>query len=140
MSARRVLTVKRMVELGQISRASFYRFDESKHRQPDANMDLRDAIQRIDLEWPSYGRRIVRKFVSQCLQPLRRTVTCNVTRTLSTLNQSRPRRVRVSVPYSAPLRLPILTLVSFLIWAETLFCLFLNRAQPPPYFLTERGL
>jgi len=56
MSAGRELTAKRMVELGQISRASFYRFDESRYRQPDAGMDLHDAIQRIALEWPSYGR------------------------------------------------------------------------------------
>src|SRR6185437_3802213 len=41
---------------GRTSRASFYRFDESGHPGHDADMDLRDAIQRIALEWPSYGR------------------------------------------------------------------------------------
>jgi transposase InsO family protein len=45
-----------MVELGRISRASFYRFDESTNPGHDADMDLRDGIQRIALEWPSYGR------------------------------------------------------------------------------------
>jgi transposase InsO family protein len=45
-----------MVTLGRISRASFYRFDESTYPGHDADMDLRDAIQRIALEWPSYGR------------------------------------------------------------------------------------
>ena len=45
-----------MVELGRVSRASFYRFDERPRRRPDRDMDLRDAIQRIALEWPSYGR------------------------------------------------------------------------------------
>jgi transposase InsO family protein len=45
-----------MVELGGVSRASFYRFDEEGPARPDADMDLRDAIQRIALEWPSYGR------------------------------------------------------------------------------------
>jgi len=48
--------VERMMELGQVSRASFYRFEENTHPGHDADMDLRDAIQRIALEWPSYGR------------------------------------------------------------------------------------
>ena len=56
MKAGRGLTVERMVELGRVSRASFYRFDESTNPGQDADMDLRDAIQRIALEWPSYGR------------------------------------------------------------------------------------
>jgi len=51
------LTVKRMVKLAHVSRASFYRFDENTGSDPDPDMDLRDAIQRIALEWPSYGRR-----------------------------------------------------------------------------------
>ena len=50
------LTIARMVELGGVSRASFYRYDEDAAPQPDRDMDLRDAIQRIALEWPSYGR------------------------------------------------------------------------------------
>jgi putative transposase len=56
MKAGRGLTVERMMKLGQVSRASFYRFEESTHPGHDADMDLRDAIQRIALEWPSYGR------------------------------------------------------------------------------------
>jgi putative transposase len=56
MKAGRGLAVERMVELGRVSRASFYRFEESTHASHDADMDLRDAIQRIALEWPSYGR------------------------------------------------------------------------------------
>jgi len=43
-----------MVELGRVSRSGFYRFDEGT--KPDPDMDLRDAIQRIALAWPSYGR------------------------------------------------------------------------------------
>jgi transposase InsO family protein len=50
------LTIARMVELGSVSRASFYRYDEDGAAQADRDMDLRDAIQRIALEWPSYGR------------------------------------------------------------------------------------
>src|SRR5947199_165182 len=50
------LTIERMVELGGVSRASFYRYDEDAALRPDRDMDLRDAIQRIALEWPSYGR------------------------------------------------------------------------------------
>jgi transposase InsO family protein len=48
------LSIERMVELGRVSRSGFYRFDEGA--KPDRDMDLRDAIQRIALEWPSYGR------------------------------------------------------------------------------------
>ena len=45
-----------MVELGRVSRASFYRFNEKPETGSDPDMDLRDAIQCIALEWPSYGR------------------------------------------------------------------------------------
>jgi transposase InsO family protein len=50
------LTVGRMVELAELSRAGFYRFLKPSKTAPDKDMDLRDAIQRIALEWPSYGR------------------------------------------------------------------------------------
>ncbi|HSU30008.1 MAG TPA: IS3 family transposase [Bryobacteraceae bacterium] len=56
MKAGQGLTVERMLELGRVSRASFYRFDEPSRADQDTDMDLRDAIQRIALEWPSYGR------------------------------------------------------------------------------------
>ena len=56
MKADRGLTIARMVELGRVSRSGFYRFDGSAQLRPDPHMDLRDAIQRIALEWPSYGR------------------------------------------------------------------------------------
>jgi putative transposase len=56
MKAGRGLTVERMVKLGRVSRASFYRSEESGPPGHDTDMDLRDAIQRIALEWPSYGR------------------------------------------------------------------------------------
>ena len=45
-----------MVQLGGVSRSGFYRFDPRAEAGPDPHMDLRDAIQRIALEWPSYGR------------------------------------------------------------------------------------
>ena len=51
-----------MVELGRVSRSGYYRFDEDAGAEADPDMDLRDAIQRIALEWPSYGRpRITRE-------------------------------------------------------------------------------
>jgi putative transposase len=56
MKADRGLTVARMVKLGGVSRASYYRHDEGAAPRPDRDMGLRDAIQRIALEWPSYGR------------------------------------------------------------------------------------
>ena len=59
-SAGRRLTIERMVKLGGVSRSGFYRLGEDC--KPDPDMDLRDAIQRIALEWPSYGRpRITRE-------------------------------------------------------------------------------
>jgi putative transposase len=57
----RGLTVKRMVKLAQVSRASYYRFDEDVRADHDPDMDLRDAIQRIALECPSYGRPRITK-------------------------------------------------------------------------------
>jgi transposase InsO family protein len=49
------MTAARMCQLGNVSRAGLYRFDPEK--QPvDADPDLRDAIQRIALEFPCYGR------------------------------------------------------------------------------------
>jgi transposase InsO family protein len=48
-----------MVKLSGVSRASYYRFGNRAEVGPDPDMDLRDAIQRIALEWPSYGRRRV---------------------------------------------------------------------------------
>jgi transposase InsO family protein len=51
-----------MVGLARVRRASFYRFDEDAKTSADPDMDLRDAIQRIALQWPSYGRpRITRE-------------------------------------------------------------------------------
>ena len=58
MKTDRGLTIQHMVKLGGVSRAGFYRFGGdavAKLARAD-DMDLRDAIQRIALEWPSYGR------------------------------------------------------------------------------------
>ena len=49
------MTVREMCHLGQVSRAGFYRFDSE--REPwDEDLDLRDELQRIALEFPFYGR------------------------------------------------------------------------------------
>lgn len=57
MSAGRSLPLKRMLKLAHVSRAGYYRFGATPQTGPDRDMDLRDAIQRIGLEWPAYGRR-----------------------------------------------------------------------------------
>jgi putative transposase len=49
------MTSLRMCELADVSRAGLYRFDP-KPAPPDQDLDLRDAIQRIALEFPCYGR------------------------------------------------------------------------------------
>ena len=56
MKANPGLTVGRMVELGRISRPSLYRSRRPRPPRPDHDMDLRDTIYRIALEWPCYGR------------------------------------------------------------------------------------
>ena len=56
MKAGRGLTIGRMVELGGGSRAGFYRHAGGCVARPNRDLDLRDAIQRVALEWPSYGR------------------------------------------------------------------------------------
>ncbi len=62
MSAGRGLTIERMVELGRVSRSGFYRSQTAPEAGADRDMGLRDAIQWIALEWPSYGRpRITRE-------------------------------------------------------------------------------
>jgi transposase InsO family protein len=44
-----------MCELAKVSRAGLYRFDPGRVR-PDPDLELRDSIQRIALEFPCYGR------------------------------------------------------------------------------------
>ena len=56
MRADQGLTIERMAELGRVSRSGFYRYLTGRPEVADADMDLRDAIQRIALKWPSYGR------------------------------------------------------------------------------------
>jgi len=51
----RAMTVKRMCQLGGISRSGFYRRG-TKPEGGDGELDLRDAIQRVAVEFPSYGR------------------------------------------------------------------------------------
>ena len=45
-----------MLERGRVSRSSFYRLDAAEKPVRNRSMDLRDALQRIALEMPSYGR------------------------------------------------------------------------------------
>ena len=59
------MSVSRMCELGQVSRSSLYRFDPGKE-QVDEDLDLRDAIQRIALEFPCYGRPRITAELRRC--------------------------------------------------------------------------
>jgi putative transposase len=49
------LSVVRMCEVAGFSRAGYYRFLDPEKPAPD--IDLRDEMQKIALEWPSYGSR-----------------------------------------------------------------------------------
>jgi putative transposase len=53
--ADRRLSIERMVELGRVSRSGFYRFG-GEQTSPNPDMELRDAIHKIAVEWASYGR------------------------------------------------------------------------------------
>lgn len=50
------LSVVQMCETAGISRAGYYRFLDPEKPAP-ADLDLRDELQKIALEWPSYGSR-----------------------------------------------------------------------------------
>jgi len=55
------LSVVRMCEAAGFSRAGYYRFLDPEKPAP-ADLDLRDEMQKIALDWPSYGsRRMVRE-------------------------------------------------------------------------------
>jgi transposase InsO family protein len=60
MSLATPVPLQRLCQLAQVSRAGFYRW---RHASPveATDMDLRDEIQHIALEWPCYGWRRVRK-------------------------------------------------------------------------------
>ena len=67
MSLATLIPVGRMCELTQVSRAGFYRW----RRQPTPTvgadeMELRDEVQRIALEYPCYGWRRVRRALRDC--------------------------------------------------------------------------
>ena len=49
------MSVSRMCDLGHVSRAGLYRFHPAAERTDD-DLDLRDEIQKIALEFPYYGR------------------------------------------------------------------------------------
>ncbi|MDQ2945466.1 MAG: IS3 family transposase, partial [Acidobacteriota bacterium] len=49
------MSILRMCEVGQVSRAGLYRFDPGTEGLED-DLDLRNELQRIALEFPCYGR------------------------------------------------------------------------------------
>ena len=54
------LSVVRMCEVAGFGRAGYYRFLDPE-KPAAADMDLRDAIQKIALQWPCYGSRRIAK-------------------------------------------------------------------------------
>jgi putative transposase len=54
------MSVIRMCEVAGFSRAGYYRFQDPE-KPAAADMDLHDEIQKIALEWPSYGSRRITK-------------------------------------------------------------------------------
>ena len=61
MNTKTKMSVVEMCEVAGFSRSGYYRFLDPVKPAP-ADMDLRDEIQKIALEWPAYGsRRITAK-------------------------------------------------------------------------------
>lgn len=60
MSLATPMPLERLCQLSGVSRAGFYRWRQSPE-EIDSDIELRDEIQQIALEWPSYGWRRVRK-------------------------------------------------------------------------------
>lgn len=58
MSLATLIPLRRLCGLATVSRAGFYRWRHTPPAQ-DVDIDLRDQIQRIALEWPCYGWRRV---------------------------------------------------------------------------------
>jgi putative transposase len=56
MKADRGLTLLRMLKLGRVSRTGLHRFRNPHKRSGEQDMKLRDALQKIAVEWPAYGR------------------------------------------------------------------------------------
>lgn len=54
-----------MCELGQVSRAGWYRHP-SDAQEPDRDVELRSEIQKIALEWPVYGSRRIAAELRRC--------------------------------------------------------------------------
>ncbi len=59
MSLAKPLTLTRMCRLNSVSRAGFYRWGHTPEAV-ERDIDLRDEIQKIALQWPCYGWRRVR--------------------------------------------------------------------------------
>jgi len=53
------MELRQLCRLSQVSRAGFYRWRKRPARPADADLEVRDAIQRIALEFPCYGSRRV---------------------------------------------------------------------------------
>jgi transposase InsO family protein len=60
-----LIPLQRMCQLAQVSRAGYYRWREAS-APADNDMDLRDDIQKIALEFPCYGWRRVTAELRRC--------------------------------------------------------------------------
>jgi hypothetical protein len=61
------MTLDRMCDLAVVSRAGFYRFQPEEDAL-DPDMELRDAIRKIALEFPCYSRHRGKRIQGRALQ------------------------------------------------------------------------
>ena len=60
MKLARGIELRQCCRLAQVSRAGFYRWRKRPAKPVDRDLEVRDAIQRIALEFPCYGSRRIR--------------------------------------------------------------------------------
>ena len=54
------IELRQLCRLAQVSRAGFYRWRKQPSKPAERDLKVRDAIQRIALEFPCYGSRRIR--------------------------------------------------------------------------------
>lgn len=82
--------MKRMCELAEVSRATFYRHRDQPKAVSAEECALRDAVERIALKWPCYGSRRIQAELGRHGQEVRRWRVQRILRETGLLCLRRP--------------------------------------------------